>query len=69
MSCGFWRRSAPRASGAPAYMSTEALVTTPTSLFQLGNGSRKSRPMIAVITMPKTGTFVRCELRSKAVGM
>ena len=41
---GTWRRNAPRDSGAPAYMSTEAPVTRPTSECQLGNGSRKTRP-------------------------
>jgi hypothetical protein len=52
-----------------AYISTEALVTTPTSLLQLGNGSRKSRPTTAVMTIPSTGTLVRSELRSNAAGM
>src|SRR5713101_6035534 len=37
-------RNAPRDSGAPAYISTEAEVTRPTSECQLGKGSRKSRP-------------------------
>src|ERR1700749_2193023 len=37
-------RKAPRDSGAPAYISTEAPVTRPTSACQLGNGSRKTRP-------------------------
>src|ERR1700733_1599696 len=37
-------RKALRASGAPAYISTDAEVTRPTSDFQLGNGSRNSRP-------------------------
>ena len=41
---GTWPRNAPRDSGAPAYMSTEAPVTRPTSACQLGNGSRKTRP-------------------------
>src|SRR5579863_3812476 len=37
-------RNAPRDSGAPEYISTEAEVTRPTSCFQLGNGSRNSSP-------------------------
>ncbi len=37
-------RNAARDSGAPAYMSTAAPVTRPTSACQLGNGSRKTRP-------------------------
>src|SRR5216683_26404 len=37
-------RNAPRDSGAPAYISTEAEVTRPTSECQLGNGSRKNSP-------------------------
>ena len=41
---GTWLRNAASDSGAPAYMSTEAPVTRPTSACQLGNGSRKTRP-------------------------
>src|SRR5262252_4319627 len=37
-------RNAPRDSGAPAYISTLAEVTRPTSECQLGNGSRKNSP-------------------------
>src|ERR1035438_4222738 len=37
-------RNAPIDSGAPAYISTDAPVTRPTSECQLGNGSRKTRP-------------------------
>src|SRR6516165_6241905 len=42
---GTWLRNAPRDSGAPAYISTLAPVIRPTSECQLGNGSRKSRPI------------------------
>src|SRR5215468_5124625 len=41
---GTVRRNAPSDSGAPAYISTLAEVTSPTSDFQLGNGSRNSKP-------------------------
>src|SRR5215470_14193371 len=59
-------RSAPRDSGAPAYISTLADVTSPTRELQLGNGSRNTRPntnerirlnhgMPRLSTQPKNG--------------
>ena len=50
-------------------MSTLALVTTPTSFAQLGNGSRKRMPMSAVTMMLSTGTRCRIEVFSNASGM
>src|SRR5579862_1545946 len=67
-SSGFWRRSAPRASGAAAYISTDELVTMLTRAPQLGNGSRKRRPMRAEKMTPKVGTRVRECVASKASG-
>src|SRR5580658_721496 len=49
-------RNAERASGAPAYISTLALVTRPTSDFQLGNGSRNTRPMMNAVIRLNHGT-------------
>src|ERR1700754_4458219 len=65
---GLLLRSAPSASGAAAYISTEALVTIPTSLPQLGNGSRNSRPIAVENSTPNTGTSVRSWVRSNAAG-
>src|SRR6185437_544210 len=48
-------RKAPRASGAPAYISTLAEVTSPTSECQLGNGSRNTRPNRNEMTRPNQG--------------
>src|SRR5712691_7110444 len=48
-------RNAPRDSGAPAYISTLAEVTSPTSACQLGNGSRKTRPNRNEMTRPNQG--------------
>src|SRR6266700_5902900 len=53
---GTWPRNAPRDSGAPAYMSTDAPVTRPTSACQLGNGSRKTRPPTNVRSRLTHGT-------------
>src|SRR5215467_10411150 len=63
---GTWRRNAPSDSGAPAYISTLADVTSPTRALQLGNGSRNTRPktnamirlnhgMPRLSTQPKNG--------------
>src|SRR5262249_36193064 len=63
-------RSAPSDSGAPAYISTLAEVTSPTKALQLGNGSRNTRParkarirlthgMPFLPTLPKTGGWYR----------
>src|SRR5215831_8318256 len=48
--------NAPRASGAPAYISTLAKVTRLTSECQLGNGSRKIRPNTNAMIRPNQGT-------------
>src|ERR1700749_1718114 len=59
---GLVLRSAASASGAAAYMSTDELVAIPTSLLQLGKGSRKSRPMAVANRTPNTGTCRRLVL-------
>src|ERR1700733_3736695 len=64
----FCLRSAASASGAAEYISTDALVTTPTRALQLGNGSKNSRPITAAKMTPNTGTFVRESVFSNAVG-
>src|SRR6201999_1946204 len=56
---GLLLRSAPSASGAAAYISTDELVAIPTSLLQLGNGSRNSSPTAVVNRIPNTGTRAR----------
>ena len=66
---GFCNRNAPKASGAPAYISTEALVTTPTRLDHDGNGSRKTNPIRAVMMIANAGTLPRDVVRSNASGM
>src|SRR5579875_3062727 len=48
-------------------MNTEALVTMPTSLAQLGNGSRNSTPISVAMITPNTGTR-EALTDSKAVG-
>ena len=48
-------------------MNTEALVTMPTSLAQLGNGSRNRTPTRVATITPNTGTRAALTL-SKAVG-
>src|ERR1700733_4545882 len=65
---GFCLSSAASATGAAEYISTDALVTTPTSALQLGKGSRNSNPMRAAKMTPNTGTLVRESVRSNAVG-
>src|ERR1700733_3446665 len=67
-SSGFCLRSAASATGAAEYISTDALVTTPTSALQLGNGSRNSKPIRAAKITPTTGPLVRESVRSNAVG-
>ena len=52
-------RNEVRDSGAPAYISTLALVTRPTSDFQLGNGSRNSRPNANAMIRLNHGTPFR----------
>src|SRR5579862_3674056 len=64
---GFCLRSAPSATGAPAYMNTEALVTMLTNFAQLGNGSRNRTPTRVATSTPNTGTR-EALTRSKAVG-
>jgi hypothetical protein len=49
-------------SGAPAYISTLALVISPTSDFQLGKGRKQMQPMTKAVRRPNQGTprlFVR----------
>src|SRR6266567_1985834 len=49
-------RKDARASGAPAYISTLAEVTKPTSSCQLGNGRKTTRPMTNEKIRPNHGT-------------
>ena len=50
-------------------MRTEALVTTPTSFDQDGNGSRKTKPIRAEMTIDSSGTFRFAVTLSNASGM
>src|ERR1700722_9588509 len=67
-SSGLLSRRAPRARGAPAYISTDALVTTLTSDAQLGNGRRNKSPTTVVTRTLNTGIF-RAFVFSKTSGM
>src|SRR6476659_3481770 len=49
-------RKTPRASGAPAYISTLALVIRPTSDCQLGNGRKQMQPTMNEVITPAHGT-------------
>src|SRR3954468_8000005 len=60
-------RKTPNESGAPAYMSTLALVIKPTSDFQLGNGRKQMQPTTNAGTTPNHGT-PRVLIRSKICG-
>src|SRR3954453_11981029 len=53
---GSRRRKTPRASGAPAYIRTLALVIRPTSDCQLGNGRKQMQPTTNEVTTPTHGT-------------
>src|SRR6478672_4646100 len=53
---GSRRRKTPRASGAPAYISTLALVISPTSDCQLGNGRKQMHPTTNEVITPTHGT-------------
>src|ERR1700735_1582060 len=66
---GFCRRSAPRANGAPAYMSTVAEVMKPTRLCQPGKGRKRISPMTKAKIRPTHGTWVFLVVFSKASGM
>ena len=48
-------RKTPSASGAPAYISTLALVIRPTSDFQLGNGRKQMQPSTKAVSRPSHG--------------
>src|SRR5437588_4522373 len=61
------RRKTTNESGAPAYMSTLALVISPTSDFQLGNGRKQTQPTTNAVMRPNQGT-PRAFVRSYAVG-
>ena len=52
---GSRRRSTPRASGAPAYIRTLALVIRPTSDFQLGKGRKHTQPTTNAVMSPTHG--------------
>ena len=59
---GSRRRNTPKESGAPAYISTLALVISPTSDLQLGNGRKQTQPTTNAVMRPTHGTprlFVR----------
>src|SRR6478609_10416570 len=53
---GMRLRNAPSDSGAPAYISTEALVIRPTSDCQLGNGRKQMHPVTNAAISPNQGT-------------
>ena len=57
----------PSDSGAPAYMSTLALVMSPTSDFQLGNGRKQMQPVMKAAISPTHGT-ARSLVHSKTDG-
>src|SRR4051812_43667823 len=52
---GIRDRKAPRASGAPAYIKTLALVIRPTSDFQLGKGRKQMQPTTNAVKSPTHG--------------
>ena len=60
-------RNAPSDSGAPAYISTLALVISPTSDCQLGNGRKQMQPVTNAAIRPTHGT-PRSLTHSKGVG-
>src|SRR5205807_10456241 len=60
-------RRQPKASGAPAYISTLAEVTNPTSFCQVGNGRKTMRSMTNAKSRPNQGT-PRLVVRSKRAG-
>src|ERR1700755_3205142 len=64
---GSRRRNAPSDSGAPAYISTLALVIRPTSDCQLGNGRKQMQPVMKAAIRPTHGTW-RLLVHSKGVG-
>src|SRR5919202_1456975 len=49
-------RNTPRDSGAPAYISTLALVIRPTSDCQLGKGRKQMHPTTKEVITPTQGT-------------
>src|SRR5919205_401668 len=53
------RLNTPRDRGAPAYMSTLALVISPTSDCQLGNGRKQMQPTTNDVITPTQGTRAR----------
>src|SRR3954449_3600263 len=56
-SSGSRRRKTPRASGAPAYIRTLALVIRPTSDCQLGKGRKQMHPTTNEVITPTHGTL------------
>src|SRR4051794_26163891 len=64
---GSRRRKTPRDSGAPAYMSTLALVIRPTNDCQLGNGRKQMQPATNAAIRPTHGT-PRSLVHSNGVG-
>src|SRR3954463_8293551 len=54
---GSRRRKMPSDSGAPAYISTEALVISPTSDCQDGNGRKQMQPVTNAAIRPTQGTL------------
>src|SRR4051795_3364904 len=61
-------RTAPRDRGAPAYINTLALVISPTSDCQLGNGRKQIQPVTKAPISPTHGT-ARSWVHSNGVGM
>src|SRR3954453_16245184 len=54
---GSRRRKTPRASGAPAYIRTVALVISPTRDCQLGKGRKQMQPTMNDVITPTHGTL------------
>src|SRR3954451_14959105 len=54
--CGRRLRNAPSDNGAPAYISTLALVISPTSDCQLGKGRKQMQPVMKAPIRPTHGT-------------
>jgi hypothetical protein len=60
-------RNTPSDNGAPAYIRTLALVISPTSDRQLGNGRKQMHPITKAAISPTHGT-PRLLVRSKTAG-
>ena len=61
-------RKTPSESGAPAYISTDALVIRPTSDCQLGNGRKQMQPVTNADDERRPTARRGCSVHSKIVG-